>query len=1118
MADGDNKAAVDIWEQEMQGLPVSTNHGTAKEVFEAVRKLSDTPEAARIAHMIWHIESHPKNGSHLAMTRIRSSRPYTLEDLVCETAEDLMSPAIADIFRRDFTEEYRYFGETYNRRENYEYFTLSDLPSKEAGQNAEPQPAEAEAQKPAEAEVQKPVEAEAQKSEAQQPLDPWEQAKEGLFESQVEPPYVHLNDYLDRMKMIMGDTPENARVAHSLWKVGTNQVFGFNSSAISDLANDMIGPDEFFEQILKTDVLNNASLKQGLGDIKDDVRFLINRWNDIHPDDLLEMPGEAAEAEVQPQPVEEKPVEANAQPQPAEAPKPAEVPAEEPLDPWEKAKKGTDDNVFAYTRDNFFDLMKRELGDNAANAELSRNIWKILSTDELSVDNGSLINYREGLIETVDGIIEALVKKDIQEKFFIERDLAKVRDEVRFVVNRWNEMHPEDTVAMPGEPAAEKEVKVVEEPKPMEAEAQPQPVEAPEEEPLDPWEKAQENLKDEIFTYRKDDFFDFMKSNLENTQENINLTRAIWKVATTDQLSDLSFAFADMVFNKINTVDQFMSTFVEQDIHEKNFVQHDFNDVKDEVQLIVNSWNAKHPEKPAYMPGEPKPEAQAAPKGNEAHRDAIIADIKEVKLIGELNEAIRQKENENASQYEKRVYDELVELMAGGKEKIETAAERVMDIQLFVMKDTVKDNTHKAAENVLKNFKDHLYSKVNSEGAPDPKGVENLEAFAKAAGAVFAKYKIETGIAKQEMEENIREGKIGGTEILNGTDDNSIKANNDAIRSVGDAIVEATNENYLRARAIHTFMVELEDRVENISVGTKSLDNVLMTQYDNASKAYVYSGTKAEQGVKLKNYGRGALFTGDAEKYGYVINKKAAEIGQPIFSKYPEEVLAQNKKYGISTGKGITENSIAYADNLVKVVEEIATESQKKLNDLERIKKSGANNKEYTALKKALEALIQLPNKNYTAEQALAKMNNLKNTAEIYYRTHNHWWKGRSGVGSHRLSKSNELKNFANNYLSNMSIFRMNIQRLSSGTVTVNAAKDKKYMSNVPINNLKEILKESQRRYEVASKKKLVKQEELNKNQNEKQDTVDYHRMRVDIRAAKANKMELNANENGMNK
>ena len=995
MPDVNANANADIWEKAGEGLPGYNRQLTAKEFFDAVKKISDTPETAKIARILWHIESYQNNHSMNASTHIRTGRPLTLEQLEEDALEAFLGgePGELSTFGEDFVklfpEEYRFLATRYNKREGFEFYKLSNLPESTLKEGEIPEVNTAPKEEPVpEPEIPEEKPAPNEQSAAE---DPWETAKKGVLSGMVEEPYLKLDDFYAILRNRLGDNAENAAFARALWRICTSPAFEFNFSALTDLGLDMIGLDEFFEQVAKNAINNETFVKEGLNDIKNDVELIVNRWNESHPNDRVNMPL-AVQAE-------------NAKPE-----------------------------------------------------------------------------------------AEQVVNQEVQEEAKRE-DNQEINPEVNQEIN----------------PEVNQEVKPEEQ-----AAAAEEPVQAANSN--DPWEKAKEGLVDEFELVQgvtKNELFDFFKKGLGDDPKNANLARIVWKISNieADSKEGMGAALFDFGEGLSKTPHDFMKALIDN-LKRPEFVNTaEFRDNEDDIRFIFTSWNEMHPDAPEYLPGE-------EPKLGNAE------------LLNRLTESIRQKANEDAESYENRVYSELVTMMDRGR--MADVLKWVTEIQTFVNNDTERDATHLAAENVLNRFKRTLYGRSELAGNVNTREKAVFEDFAVQAGRHMAELRIEAGKAKESMEQSIRNGEIPGTEIFLGADaagdDPAVPANDKGIKAVGDAISEALDSNYKRAEALNGLFEEFigvmnKFPADDPNYPGKTMGQKLNTKFNDKINSYIAEGDPEEISNKRDSFERGRAKTGNAEKYGYEISPDIAKADGKVFSKIPPEAEAaaevkEKNNYYWNPAKGVDEvdpdMTLRDLNDFNEKAEAVSAEARNLLAELESVKKGSSDNKEYTAMKNALKKIGEFRDRDYKPLEFVEALNDLKDASDLYRTTHDHWWKGRSPVGSHRLGMSEKLGQFVRNKVSFSTPFFTSYSHITARVKLPDNTMPRLYERNAK--ELTEYLTEISRQNKAENQRKPISPEELDKKRQAGKEQIDFHKKRVDLRAAKENGALQNAPENEINK
>ena len=188
------------------------------------------------------------------------------------------------------------------------------------------------------------------------------------------------------------------------------------------------------------------------------------------------------------------------------------------------------------------------------------------------------------------------------------------------------------------------------------------------------------------------------------------------------------------------------------------------------------------------------------------------------------------------------------------------------------------------------------------------------------------------------------------------------------------------------------------------------------------------------------------------------------------------------------------------------------------LADLNCVPKGRADNKEYTAIKEALEKVAGYKDRDdYTANQVLRAVQKLKSTAAVYQSTHDHWYKRISAVGAHRQQKAGEIQIFAIGKLQTGSVLDMAYMDLAVTKAYEPGEKEKNVsISHVTLRSGLKHYTEAKRRYEgEIQRRKLIGLEELEQKRARGKETINRRKRRGDLRPEAPEAENVNANENG---
>lgn len=303
------------------------------------------------------------------------------------------------------------------------------------------------------------------------------------------------------------------------------------------------------------------------------------------------------------------------------------------------------------------------------------------------------------------------------------------------------------------------------------------------------------------------------------------------------------------------------------------------------------------------------------------------------------------------------------------------------------------------------------------DGQADPERVGILDEIAKEMTRQRDELSIGIGQEMEEWEAQILRGEIPGAE--------HVTNQRDAARDIANELVIQLSLLFGKRTAIDNLSsvvglnlegkeIDKEDAYEHFQ--NKMLEESNRIQNRRAADAQAKEeekALKAKEEERLND--RAQNVSCKAKDYGYEINREHREMGDPFFSKIPEDV----KKLRAMDDDQIKEFQVAQNKILQSMVRfeaevtEIASQAKKKLEELETLTiEDHEDSQFFKDMKSALEKVSKLNEKN-SQEQVKKAVDDLRKASDTYYQERKgvlHSW---SKVGRKRRSFAEEMRDLS---------------------------------------------------------------------------------------------------------
>lgn len=336
------------------------------------------------------------------------------------------------------------------------------------------------------------------------------------------------------------------------------------------------------------------------------------------------------------------------------------------------------------------------------------------------------------------------------------------------------------------------------------------------------------------------------------------------------------------------------------------------------------------------------------------------------------------------------------------------------------------------------------------------------------------------GHEMEEREEQIKRGEIPGTEL--------ISKEPDAAKDIANEMVIRLSPNVGKRMALDNLQSTITNVIEGKMVGEQASEEYFINSVGEAGNKIIETTDHPDL------YERAQETECKAGKYGYEINLNHREMGDPYFTKVPEDIAKiqemqedqQIREYQAAQGKSM-EPLIKYASD----VNEIATQAKKKLEELNALKIDGHEDSTFfTNMKKALDKVSKL-NEGAKPTEVNKALEDLQKASDTYYNERKGLFRSWSDVGRKRRIFAEQMRD----------ITAGNIERM------------KEARPGVPQNaSIKSLLNTISRSIERAETE-LKRRQEARTRQQEEQRARDFRKLRDGASLAAKKSLEEFANK-----
>ena len=580
--------------------------------------------------------------------------------------------------------------------------------------------------------------------------------------------------------------------------------------------------------------------------------------------------------------------------------------------------------------------------------------------------------------------------------------------------------------------------------------------------------------------------------------------------------SSISGVDTDNEIKKAEILDRIVNAIEEKSDYYGNLIFRENNYDTEAVYKLRNKLNSEA--EPKNYDEDKKGFSYKAEKDTKAPEKQSLAAMTSYKLI---------------RMYEKNQFDELV------NEMIEIQGRVLQPERSRITKED--EERVSALESFLSRLEVEIDDMIDDGGSFDPSKHSELAEFIQRLGMRTEELAVEKGVERDIMQMNL------------GNEYSFFKKNNEACSRIADSLLTLENNTfgkYDAVRSISSKLLESNNISKAVLPDGSDFRDWMNIQHEAGKKSAKYNKGKGRHYTtseyeKLKKLGERPYAPAKKGEYGFFINENSDKKVVGRFLRIPEEALIDEALYGGGERIKVIENEQTRLKGRIQgIITETGTsaaaagEMLSSLDGMVPLIGSHDNSKEFTEMRKALENISKLTDRDMTADMTgdmlIDAYNTLKKTARAYEDSHKSFFKAAPGYGAKRMAMSAKLQTFADESLEKlrkrfwgklfsneklseqMTLAEKNISKMQELEV-----KYTKKNEEPGISGEKEDRKEAgqpqaekpDQKKDVKGKNKIAFEKLGGKEKDRKRsNSINYHEVRKGLAEKKAGKMKLKVN------